>query len=198
MRADDGITVEDLTDLDETISTPPVDKPSRTAKSKSRKPLLKRLESMFKLIGNVTTGLDKFDGELIEAKAAKLAAALVELANENARAKAILESMLEGGAWAGVGMVVTWEIATPIAVHHRILPEPVNSNLAAALDIPLRERKERPPASEGEGESLTEVGEDGTVYVSARDPETGELGAFPAGPDGRPIFPEATDDVDPG
>ena len=200
-KIDEGVSIDDLESLDEVITPKPEKRSSTKSKSKrstsSRKPPLeKRLTTMIKLIGEVTSGLDKYDGQVIVEAAPRLAEALVELANENERAKRFLESALEGGAWAGVGAVVGWEIVTPIAVHHRMLPEPINGNLAEIRGIPVKEPKRRaespltvvreaPEPARGKTS-----GDDAPVrLVEARDPETGVWGTFPAGPDGRPIFP---------
>lgn len=199
---DEELRVEDLEGIEAIVDSEP-EKPKRSrSRSSSRSPskasLEKRLKTMIELIGNVTSGFDQFDGLIIRDSAEDLAKALVDLANENPRARRVLEGMLEGSAWAGVGAVVGWQIVTPIAVHHRMLPEPINTNLAEIRGIPLRERRVRPEAEETTRPTLTvvvdeETGED-VPYVEARDPKTGEIGMFPADGNGRPIFPPPSDD----
>lgn len=193
MPKEEGPTIENLEDLDEVISAPePKSKSSKsTSSSTGRKQSLeKRLEGMLSLIGDVTTGFDKFDGTTIKEAAPRLAKALVDLANENPRAKRVLEGMLEGGAWAGVGTIVAWEIATPIALHHSMLPEPIQSNLAEIRGVPVKERKRKGPDLRVVPDTPEPGPEAPPTMVEARDPATGNLAYFPADGNGRPIFPE--------
>jgi hypothetical protein len=197
-------TVEDLEGVGDLIDEKPDRKPDTKRKSTGstgrKPPLKKRLETMIGLIGNVTAGFDQFDGGVIKDNAEAVADALVDLANESPRAKRVLEGLLEGGAWAGVGAVVGWEIVTPIAVHHRMLPEPFNTNLANVRRIPLKDRKV--PKISPTGPRLVAVPVDldddspdpSPSYVMARDPKTGQEAMFPADGNGRPIFPEPSDD----
>jgi hypothetical protein len=198
MAKEEGPTIDDLQDLDEVISAPePKPRSSKSTSSLSsgrKQPLEKRLEGMLALIGDVTSGFDKYDGTVIKDAAPRLAKALVDLANENPRAKRVLEGMLEGGAWAGVGTIVAWEIATPIALRHSMLPEPIQSNLAEIRGVPVKEKKKKGPdlrVVRSDDETTTVVKEEGgtPVMVEARDPATGNLAYFPADGNGRPIFP---------
>jgi hypothetical protein len=196
MARDDGdVTVEDLDGLTEIIEPKPERKTKSKTSSTGRKPpLAKRLTTMVELIGNVTSGFDKYDGSVIVDNAPKLAEALVELANESPRAKRVLEGMLEGGAWAGVGAVVGWEIVTPIALHHRMLPEPIQTNLAEIRGVPVKAPK-APKAPKLR--AVPPISDDGEApgYVMARDPKTGQEVLFPADGNGRPIFPPPDDDA---
>lgn len=192
MMEERDLSIEDLEDLDEIVSAPEPEKkkPTRRKPSSSKQSLERRLAKLIELIGTVTSGLDSYDGAVIVDNAPKLASALVDLANESPRARRILEGLLEGGAWAGVGTVFVWEIATPIALHHRMLPEPINTNLAEIRGVPVKEPKKRPDRLRAVEVDLSSLDSDNPVrYVEARNPETGEWGTFPAGPDGRPIFP---------
>lgn len=193
-KVDEGTTIEDLESVDEAISAP-----SKTGSKKKgsgskssggggrKGPLQKRLTTMIELIGDITAGLDKYDGTVIHDNAGRMAEALVELSNENPRVKRVLEGMLEGSAWAGVGGVFVWEIATPIAVHHQLLPEPINGNLANLRGIPLRKPKQQRRPDLRVVEDDEEESPDGYPVRrgQARDPETGDSVWVRLAPDGK-------------
>lgn len=152
--------LDELDRLNERLEDPepePKPKPKRTKPTTKGKgtgtrkaPLQKRLATMIELVGTVVSGWDAYDGSVITDNAVALAEQLEALAKENPRVKRFLEGTLETSAWAGVLGVFGTNIMVPIAVHHSMLPEPINGNLATVFDIPVRPRKPKPNADTGE------------------------------------------------
>ncbi|MCP4229549.1 MAG: hypothetical protein GY771_05315 [bacterium] len=101
-----------------------------------------QLKGSFEFLGMLVAGYDEFDSEVIITKAPDLAKALTDLARNNPRVRARLESLLEAGAWGGVIMLVGSQIALPIAVHHNMLPPGMNALIAEQSDIPVKEQGE--------------------------------------------------------
>jgi hypothetical protein len=99
------------------------------------------LVSSIDMLGTAISFVDDFDGELIASKAEKLADLMLELAKTNPKVRARLESLVAAGAWSGVVTLIGAEIALPIAVHHNLLPEGINSYLAESQEIEVRPRK---------------------------------------------------------
>lgn len=108
-----------------------------------------RIEAMIKLAGQILSGFDQYDGSVIIESAGDVAEQLDILAKESPRVRKFIESALETGAWSGVIGVVGMEVVLPIAVHHRMLPDPINSTLAELREIPVREPKPEPDHGPG-------------------------------------------------
>lgn len=144
-----------LTDAELAEAIKPIDPPSQTSPkssnaSSSKQPksskkgdaeLIDGLTSSVELLGVGVSFLDEFDGDLIHDKARLIAESLVELSHHNPRARKMLEQLVTGSAWGGVAMVLGKEIALPIALHHGVLPEPFNTAMAEARDIPVKANK---------------------------------------------------------
>lgn len=148
-----------LTDAELAEAIKPIDPPSQAsskssnassskqAKSSSRNTkkgdseLISGLTSTVELLGVGVSFLDEFDGDVIHDKATIIAEAFVELSHHNPRVRKLLEQLVTGSAWGGVLMVVGTEVALPIAIHHGMLPEPINSVMAEARDIPVKANK---------------------------------------------------------
>lgn len=99
---------------------------------------------MLVIVGTVISGLDSFDGQVIIEAAPQLAEQLDNLAKESPRVRRFIEAALETGAWSGVIGVLGMNVIAPIAVHHRLLPEPVNTQAAQLLGVPVREPRSKP------------------------------------------------------
>lgn len=133
---------------------PPPSQAGKQAKEGGSKPkdtggltivqLEKALAANFEMLGIAVMGFDHFDGEVIVSKAPDLASALTEVAKHNKRVRNVLESMVAVGAWGGVLTILGGQIALPMAVHHNLLPDNVNSFLAEQSDIPVKESKAKP------------------------------------------------------
>jgi hypothetical protein len=150
-----------LTDAELAEAIKPIDPPSQATSQStgSSKPtgtgrakkgdsdLVAGLTSSVELLGVGVSFLDEFDGDLIHDKAQLIAESLVELSHHNPRARKMLEQLVMGSAWGGVALTLGKEIALPIALHHGVLPEPFNSAMADARDIPVK-------ASKGDREKL--------------------------------------------
>lgn len=139
----------------------PIDPPSK-AKSTASKPTSTRassgtrktstgtniadvregLKGTFTLFGTAISYLDEFDGEIIATKAEAMADALLDVAKTNPAVMRILEGLVSTGAWSGVITVIGMEVALPIAVHHSLLPEPINTFIAQSGDIEVRRNKQ--------------------------------------------------------
>jgi hypothetical protein len=203
--SDKGVTVEDLEDIDQIIGT---EKPTKTKTTKKRSSggtsgLSRRLKKMITLLGAVVEPMDSFDGQILKDNAGEIADALADLANESDRVRRFLEGSLEGGAWTAVGLLVGGKVVLPVAVHHGMLPDTVNDQLAATMDIPVR-RKKRRPASVSfivpeEADQIDGEDDEPVQYGRVRHPDTGEMVTVPLDPatnrpkvdgDGRPIVDE--------
>lgn len=68
-----------------------------------------------------TVAGDSYSAAVITMRAPLLAAALADLADENASVKRMLSRMLEGSAWGAVA-IATLAIVIPIAQAHNVLP----------------------------------------------------------------------------
>lgn len=112
--------------------------------SSSSRSFRKRIEGMLVIVGTVISGLDAFDGQVIIEAAPQLAEQLDNLAKESPRVRRFIEAALETGAWSGVIGVLGMNVIAPIAVHHRLLPEPVNTQAAQLLGVPVREPRSKP------------------------------------------------------
>lgn len=147
----------DLEDLDELIGevSPPEkeekSKPKR--KSSSSRTLRKRIEEMLKLLGMLLSGLDSYDGGVIIEAAPELASQLDQLAKESPRVRRFIEAALETGAWSGVVGVLGMKVVVPMAVHHSLLPDPVNVNVAALLEVPVKPKREKTSVEEAQEEA---------------------------------------------
>jgi hypothetical protein len=143
-----------LTDAELAEAIKPIDPPSQAsskptgtgkAKSTSSKKgdtdLIAGLTSTVELLGVGVSFLDEYDGDIIHEKATIIAEAFVELSHHNPRVRKLLEQLVTGSAWGGVLMVLGTEVALPIAIHHGMLPEPINSVMAEARDIPVKAKK---------------------------------------------------------
>lgn len=109
--------------------------PKRTAK----RDLKSRLEESFSLLGVLSYAFDPFDGQMILENSGRLAESLTNLAKANPAVRKALEAALAVGAWGEVFSVLIGGILGPILVHHRLLPDGINANLATALSIPLKD-----------------------------------------------------------
>ena len=101
------------------------------------------LVGTFTLFGTAVSYLDEFDGEVITTKAEVMADALLDVAKTNPSVMRILEGMIGAGAWSGVITVIGMQVVMPIAVHHSLLPEPLNAFLANAGDIEVRRNSKK-------------------------------------------------------
>jgi len=119
------------------------------------------LRSSFELLGLGLMAVDHFDGQIIVDKSGDMAEALIELAKVNPSVRRMLESLVGVGAWSGVITVFGAQVALPIAVHHNLLPEPVNTMLAESGDIPVKPRKGKLRVIDGENEGNTEGANNG-------------------------------------
>lgn len=104
----------------------------KPAKSKpgpkpAKKQLEKKLGEFIGAIGvGVFTVVDQTDGIILVSRGDQLAHAWAELAEINPSVKAVLEKLVDGGAWGGV-VFSTMAVAVPIAQNHGVakgLPTP--------------------------------------------------------------------------
>jgi hypothetical protein len=102
----------------------PQTKPRSSGGTGGRPTIESRLEFFFSGIAMGVTVIDEYDGKVISDNAEQLAKAWGQLYRENARVKAIIDRMLEGGAWGQV-VIATMGVAVPIAAHHGALPDSV-------------------------------------------------------------------------
>jgi hypothetical protein len=64
--------------------------------------------------------------------------ALIDIAKTNPTVMRFLEGLIATSAWSGVITVFGMQVIMPIAVHHSLLPEPVNTFLAQSGDIDVK------------------------------------------------------------
>ncbi len=135
------LSIEELANLEGDLESGDKPKKAKPKKTTTRKrPLEKRLEEFFGMIGLGVSVVDEFDGKTILSKSSDLAKSLDKLASENASVKRILEALLTGSAWAEV-VGVLGTVLVPIAVHHRMLPDEINDRVATMMSVPLVEPK---------------------------------------------------------
>lgn len=124
---DDAAAVDEVSPSDR----PPIVEPKDTSpKNKGGRPsnterLAKQLGEMTTMIG-ITVGMtiDRRDGMVIVENAPDFAAALAKLAETNQRVRRLLESSMNGSAWAGV-ILVTGRMSLQIAANHGVKVPPI-------------------------------------------------------------------------
>ena len=144
--AKEDLKVERIEAPSATKKTRPKGKASHT--KKADKPTIPQLRNAlvanFELVGALLSSLDPFDGDVIISKADDMADALIEVAKVNRTIRTVLEQMMNVGAWGSIVSVVGAQVMLPIAVHHELLPKPINDALAKSGDIPIRGKGESP------------------------------------------------------
>lgn len=100
------------------------------------------LAGTFTLMGLGIGTLDSFDGQVITENAEDMADALIDIAKTNPTVMRWLESMITVSAYGGLITVFGMQVAMPMAVHHNMLPEPLNSFMAEQGDIPIKAKPE--------------------------------------------------------
>lgn len=141
-------------DEDADFSTPePTKKRSTRSKAKPRtqRPTLPQIEKAMsanlKILGMAVSGFDSYDGEVLIKASDEIAKQLVEVAKVSPKTRAMLEGLMSAGAYGGLMTVVTSQVVMPIAVHHGMLPEAVNTMLAHSFDIPVKGNNENTEAN---------------------------------------------------
>lgn len=90
-------------------------------RAKRKKSLEKPLVEFFTTVGTTLAMVNQADGIAIVQGAERLAAALNNVAKDNATVYRNLERMLTGSAWGGV-FIAAGSIALPILANHNLLP----------------------------------------------------------------------------
>lgn len=103
------------------VAPAPRDRKPRQPGGTRRKSLVKPLEEFLTTTGTLVAVLNPNDGAAIVAGAPRLAAALNNVAKDNADVYRALERMLTGSAWGGV-IVAAGAIIVPIMANHNLLP----------------------------------------------------------------------------
>ncbi len=171
---DDGM--ESLEDLDKDIDkiidlkTKSKERASKPKTSKAKKPigrkrsLKKELGDFFGAIGMFVYVRDQYCGERIVAGAEKLAEELNDVAQKNDAVYRILEQLVTGSAYAGVGMAFG-AIVVPILAHHKLLPR----ESALIFGAPL-------PPDRTKAEPVTPPNENVTPLPQTPPPDNGVTG----------------------
>lgn len=127
-------------------------KPSKAKKPIGRKRSLKKeLGDFFGAIGMMVYTRDQYCGERIIAGAEKLAEELNDLAQRNDAVYRILEQLVTGSAYAGVGMAFA-AIAVPILAHHGLVPRETAMLFGAPVPPDRKARGVTDPVTPKEGE----------------------------------------------
>lgn len=152
-------------EIDNLIDMKDAKKKAKTKKKKSvgrKRSLKKELGDFFGAVGLFVYARDNYCGERIIEGAEKLAQELNDLAQRNDPVYRILENLVTGSAYAGVGMAFA-AIAVPILSHHGVVPPDV----AVILGAP------RPPDRPNKRTEPVTINED---EVPLQAPETGGNG----------------------
>ena len=102
----------------------PQTKPRSSGGTGGRPTIESRLEFFFSGIAMGVTVINEYDGKVISSNATPLANAWGQLYRENSKVKAIIDKMLEGGAWGQV-VIATMGVVVPIAANHGALPDSI-------------------------------------------------------------------------
>lgn len=105
------------------------------SKSKGKRSLERPLTDLFVSVGALVAPLDQFDSQCIISGAPDLAKSLNQVAQQDPRVYRALERLTSGGAWGGV-VVSAMPIILPIAAHHGMLPQALQSTTTEAGATP--------------------------------------------------------------
>lgn len=103
----------------------------------------------FTMLGMGISMADTYDGTVIATNAERLADAWTQVAEQNARVRKVLLTMLEGSAW-GNAIMITAVVAIPISVHHGALPESMN-DMARTIGADVPDDAAQPTRAAGAG-----------------------------------------------
>ena len=123
---------------------------------------------------------DTYCAAILTQRTPALAHALSELAKENPGVRKVLNRMLEGSAWGGVGLAV-FSIVIPVAQHHGLVPgeDPFGWQYP---DTPARGAVASPPA--GFGGWSTTSGNDRSSMGAPTESDEPTMTQFPGAPPG--------------